>query len=71
MEKVWNKRFGKFGENFGGGSFKNQFEKLGEEIRWKNCAEKNVMEKLVEKLGEQLCGKIVWNNLVEKFIKLG
>ena len=33
--------------------------------------ENNFMEKLVEKSGEKLCGKIVWNKWVEKFIKLG
>ena len=64
MEKVWSKRFGKFGRHFFGIFFENYFEKLGEEIRWKNCGEylvdklgekKKLMEKLVQKLGEKLC----------------
>ena len=25
--------------------------------------------KLVEKLGEKICGKIVWNNWVEKLVR--
>ena len=50
MEKVWNKRFRKFGGKFGGiFFFKNQFEKWGKEIRWKNC-----VEHLVDKLGGKM-----------------
>ena len=77
---MWSKRFGKLGGKLIEISFlKNLFKKLGEEIRWNNCVEhlldklceKKIMEKLGKKLGEKLYGKIVLNNGVEKYIKLG